>query len=607
MKTLPLTRALSILVARRVRQGLCVCALTASLTAAAAVNPLPLGGPARAGADEAGEPGGPQSQNRGVPALDLPNLLRDGRGNDPVTGDGAGGASTAGIPATALAAYRKAEQTLGSSQPSCHLPWQLVAGIGRVESVHASGYGLRPDGTTAKSIRGPRLDGVQFALIRDTEGGRWDGDAAFDRAVGPMQFIPSTWASWGADGNGDGVKDPHNIFDAALGTARYLCAGDRDLSRSADLDRAVLSYNNSRAYVNAVREWMDTYRGTKVAEVPDNTPATPHRPDPADRGDQGPRIHVAPGPGQRSGGRQTPARGGGAPDRTSKSGGADHGTTNPPVTPNRPPADELAPQPPTPTPEPRPKLDHRTVAGLEPIGDPRLDAEAGQAISRRAQVRAVDAHGHTIPGARVTFRVAGTTGTRFAGTDGDTTTASVTTDARGIATAPALQAGDRPGRLTLTAAALGVRVPVVVLTVTVSPAPGPAADALRLWDPVGEDGSPEYLRAEAGTRFPDLPALLATHRTRPAAGVRITATVLVVDQDGKPEPSTSGPYAEDADGKPVRAWALPPAAADGRVTLPALQADQHPGIYTLRLTTPSGTALDLPLTITPTADGTRAS
>ncbi|WP_425274969.1 lytic murein transglycosylase [Streptomyces monomycini] len=43
-----------------------------------------------------------------------------------------------------------------------------------------------------------------------------------------MQFIPSTWGSWGADGDGDGVKDPNNMFDAALGTARYLCAGDRD-------------------------------------------------------------------------------------------------------------------------------------------------------------------------------------------------------------------------------------------------------------------------------------------------------------------------------------------------------------------------------------------
>ncbi|MEU7160926.1 lytic transglycosylase, partial [Streptomyces chrestomyceticus] len=134
--------ALSTLVARRVRQGLCVCALAASLTAAVAVNPLPLGGPARAGADEAGPgPGSPQSRHRGDPALDLPNLLKEGNKPQGPAGEGVATPGAAGIPATALAAYRKAEEVLRGSQPSCRLPWELVAGIGRVESVHASGYG----------------------------------------------------------------------------------------------------------------------------------------------------------------------------------------------------------------------------------------------------------------------------------------------------------------------------------------------------------------------------------------------------------------------------------------------------------------------------------
>ncbi|MFH8349922.1 lytic murein transglycosylase [Streptomyces sp. NPDC018045] len=640
------------LVARRVRQGLCVCALAASLTAAAAISPLPLGGPARAGADEAGSgPGSAQARPRGVPALDLPNLLRDGRGNDPVAGDGAGTASTAGVPATALAAYRKAEEALHGSQPSCHLPWELVAGIGRVESVHASGYGLRADGSTARPIRGPRLDGVQFALIRDTDGGRWDGDAAFDRAVGPTQFIPSTWASWGADGNGDGVKDPNNIFDAALGTARYLCAGDRDLSRPADLDRAVLSYNNSRAYVKAVRQWMDTYRGTKVTEIPDNTPATPHRPDPADRGS---RAHVAPGPGPGAG-RPVPAAAGGGPaDRTSGGmggQGADRpGTSQRPVAepgrepapkPGREPVSKPARKPvPDPAPEPRPAPGHRAVSRLERVGVQKLEAEAGRAVGRPAQVRAVDAHGHAVPGVRVTFRVTGPTGGHFSGVD-EETTASVTSGREGIATAPALQAGGRPGRLTVTATAAGVRGPAVVLTVTVRPAAEPAADGLRLWDPAAQERLPELLRAETGSRFPDLPPLAATYRARPAAGVRIKATVLTADRDGKLVPSTDGPYVApgtggpcvepgtggshvepgssgpktefgtggpyvgDAHGEPVRTWTLPPADADGRVTLPALCAGRHSGTYTLRLATPSGAVLDFVLTVTSPASGPR--
>ncbi|GCD33419.1 lytic transglycosylase [Streptomyces chrestomyceticus JCM 4735] len=428
------------LVARRVRQSLCACALAASLSAAATLSPLEAAGPSRADARQAAAgPDSAQSRHRGEPALDLPNLLRDGQGKEPASGDtDKASPGAAGIPATALAAYRKAEGVLRGSQPSCGLPWELVAGIGRVESVHASGYGLRVDGSTVRPIRGPRLDGVEFALIRDTDGGRWDGDAVFDRAVGPMQFIPSTWGSWGADGNGDGVRDPNNMFDAALGTARYLCAGERDLRRSADLDRAILSYNNSRAYVNAVRKWMDTYRGVGVVETPDGAPAVPHRPDPADRS-----SGVRPGPGPLPG----------------------QGQVRPmPQRPSGKPAPEPVEKP-KPVEKPQPVVDHRTVTRLEPLGSRELDAEVGHAVARRPQVRALDAHGHPVPGARVTFRG---NGVRLAG---EANTVTVTADRGGIATTPALQPADHPGRFTLTATAPGGRGPAVDFMVTVRPAP----------------------------------------------------------------------------------------------------------------------------------------
>ncbi|GCD41389.1 lytic murein transglycosylase [Streptomyces paromomycinus] len=586
------------LVARRVRQSLCACALAASLSAAATLSPLEAAGPSRADARQAAAgPDSPQSRHRGDPALDLPNLLRDGQGKEPdAVAAGQASPGTAGIPATALAAYRKAEGVLRGSQPSCRLPWELVAGIGRVESVHASGYGLRGDGSTARPIRGPRLDGVQFALIRDTDGGRWDGDAVFDRAVGPMQFIPSTWGSWGADGNGDGVKDPNNIFDAALGTARYLCAGDRDLSRDADLDRAVLSYNNSRAYVNAVRKWMDTYRGSGVTETPDDAPATPHRPDPADRALDAGRVH--PTPLLRPEPEPEPA-----PGRRGKGGaGSGGGVRHPAVpTPQRP-ADKPAPEP---VEKPKPVADHHTVVRLESLGDRHLEAEAGTAFGRQPQVRALDAHGHPVPGARVTFRGNGVRLT------GEADAVTVTADRGGVATAPALQPGDHPGRFTLTATASGGRGPAVDFTVSVRP----VLYRLELWDRDHHDHQdpqrpPLSLPLEAGSDslLSELPSVRVTRNGRPAAGLRIAVTVLTAVKGEKPAPALDGPsfldeYERD---RPVRSLLLPPTAADGRITLPPLHTGPRPGSYLLRLAVPSesgsaapsGNVLDIPLTVT---------
>lgn len=120
-----------------------------------------------------------------------------------------GGAEGArGIPASVLAAYRRAERRIADTDPGCGLPWQLLAAIGKVESGQAGGGRVDAAGTTLRPILGPVLDGNGFASISDTDGGAYDGDARYDRAVGPMQFIPSTWATWGQDGNGDGRAGP---------------------------------------------------------------------------------------------------------------------------------------------------------------------------------------------------------------------------------------------------------------------------------------------------------------------------------------------------------------------------------------------------------------
>ncbi|MEU2359775.1 lytic transglycosylase domain-containing protein [Streptomyces noursei] len=525
-----------------------------------------------------------QAQPRGVPDLDLPNRLRQGKdraAHEPDAKTGAEGSM--GIPATALDAYKKAERTLSGARPMCHLPWQLVAGIGRVESVHASGYGLRTDGSTAKPIRGPRLDGEQFALIRDTDGGRWDGDAEFDRAIGPMQFIPSTWATRGADGNGDGVKDPNNIYDAALATGHYLCAGGRDLNRLADLDKAILSYNYSREYVNAVRDWMGAYQGGKVTATSDDAPAIPHRPDPAETGALATRK----------------------PPRTAEAGATAHTQAQREQLADRSPtpccSKPVLPQPankpvkkPASAPDPHANADHRTVTRLERIGDESLgERTVDEAFARRPQVQALDAHGHPVAGTKVSYLITETGTAHFAN---HVTSMTVSTDGRGIATGPVVWAGDRTGRVVLTAVIPGKQSPAATtFTGTVRQAPASTADRLELL-------TPKLVWADVNSRFLDLLQVRATASTRPTPGIHLTATLLnSADEQKQAQESTYGPYFKNEHGAPVRTLVLLPTDSAGRLNLPQLFTDERSGNYTLRLVTPEGVTLDIPLTVRETA------
>ncbi|WP_350356399.1 lytic murein transglycosylase [Nocardia sputorum] len=166
---------------------------------------------------------------------------------------GVGGAL--GIPEVVLAAYRNAELALASSTPGCGLSWSLLAGIGRIESGHARGGRTDAAGTTVAPIFGPALDGSLPGneVIKAADGG-------YVRALGPMQFLPGTWSAYGADGNGDGVADPHNVFDAALAAGKYLCSGGLDLRDGSQELRAVLRYNNSMAYAANVLSWSAAYR-----------------------------------------------------------------------------------------------------------------------------------------------------------------------------------------------------------------------------------------------------------------------------------------------------------------------------------------------------------
>ncbi|MFG2631617.1 NlpC/P60 family protein [Streptomyces sp. NPDC048473] len=185
---------------------------------------------------------------------------------DTAPGTGAAPGAVAGISPVMLSAYTRAAANVRALRPKCTgMQWSVIAGIGKVESNHAAGRNIAATGTISPHILGVRLNGSgaggNTSSFSDTDHGRLDGDTAYDRAVGPMQFLPSTWnGPSGQDGNNDGVKDPHNAFDAALGTAVYLCGtGSTDLSKSADLRKAVYRYNHSEAYVDDVTGYTTEY------------------------------------------------------------------------------------------------------------------------------------------------------------------------------------------------------------------------------------------------------------------------------------------------------------------------------------------------------------
>ena len=177
-----------------------------------------------------------------------------------------------GIPSVAVAAYQRAAGVLGRVKPGCGVDWALLGAIGRVESNHArfGGNVLDAGGIARPGIIGIPLDGSRgTARITDTDDGTLDRDSVFDRAVGPMQFIPTSWQLAGRDGDGDGVANPQSLTDAVTGAGVLLCSGGTDLRRPGAAYRAVLRYNHSDSYVRTVLSIADAYR-RGVTVVPMN-------------------------------------------------------------------------------------------------------------------------------------------------------------------------------------------------------------------------------------------------------------------------------------------------------------------------------------------------
>ena len=184
--------------------------------------------------------------------------------------------ATNGIPAAALYSYRRAETLLSKADASCKLPWNLVAAIGRVESNHgrSNGNALTADGLAQPGIYGVPLNGNGVAKISDTDKGTFDKDTVWDRAVGPMQFIPGTWSNVGVDSDNDGKKNPQDIDDAATAAGIYLCAGSGDLSTDPAARTSVKRYNHSDSYVDLVMKISAAYANGDFSQSPDGYPSS---------------------------------------------------------------------------------------------------------------------------------------------------------------------------------------------------------------------------------------------------------------------------------------------------------------------------------------------
>lgn len=173
------------------------------------------------------------------------------------------------IPERAAVAYMAAAE----AAPCPVAPADLAA-IYEIETGHGTHGGASADpvtGVVSPHILGPRLDGRSAAIsyVPDSDGGRWDGDVEVDRAVGPGQFIPTTWEALGRDGDGDGVADPHDLDDAAASTATHLCGDGYDIADDQARRTAFRRYNGSGT---AAEKYADKAMGIAARYAGDQAP-----------------------------------------------------------------------------------------------------------------------------------------------------------------------------------------------------------------------------------------------------------------------------------------------------------------------------------------------
>lgn len=134
------------------------------------------------------------------------------------------------IPREYLRLYEAAARHYG-------IDWAILAGIGKVECDH--GHDPAPSCTREGAVNSAG-------------------------AGGPMQFLASTWATYGVDGDGDGRIDRWDPADAIYAAARYLRAS----GAPRDYRAAIFAYNHASWYVDEVERWAARYRAPAGSGAP---------------------------------------------------------------------------------------------------------------------------------------------------------------------------------------------------------------------------------------------------------------------------------------------------------------------------------------------------
>lgn len=116
-----------------------------------------------------------------------------------------------GIPVLYERLYRQAATSCPGTD------WTLLAAVGQVESGHGRNNGPSSAG-----------------------------------AIGPMQFMPATFAAYAVDGDHDGTTDAWSPADAIWTAARYLCESGADAGTDDGVRRALFAYNHAQWYVDLV-------------------------------------------------------------------------------------------------------------------------------------------------------------------------------------------------------------------------------------------------------------------------------------------------------------------------------------------------------------------